>query len=62
MRRFAVIACLAVVAWIVRGPAYAGEKAADTPTLVVRVQSLNALLQNLGLVVKLVGQPTRFLS
>lgn len=56
MRRIAVIACLAIVAWFVRAPAYAGEKAADTPALVVRVQSLNALLQNLGLVVKLVGQ------
>jgi hypothetical protein len=33
----------------------AGEKA-DTPTVVVRVQSLNALLQNLNLVVRLVGQ------
>ena len=34
----------------------AGEKAAETPTVVVRVKSLNALLDNLNLVVKLVGQ------
>ncbi len=33
----------------------AGEKA-DTPTVVVRVKSLNVLLQNLNLVVRLVGQ------
>src|SRR5205807_1041173 len=34
----------------------AGEKSTDAPTVVVRVQSLNALLQNLNLVVKLIGQ------
>jgi hypothetical protein len=34
----------------------AGEKAVDTPTVVVRVKSLNVLLQNLNLVVRLVGQ------
>jgi hypothetical protein len=34
----------------------AQEKAADTPTVVVRVKSLNVLLQNLNLVVRLVGQ------
>jgi hypothetical protein len=34
----------------------AGEKRADAPTVVVRVKSINALLQNLNLVVKLVGQ------
>src|ERR1035438_3331765 len=34
----------------------AGDTAVDAPTIVVRVQSLNALLQNLNLVVKLVGQ------
>jgi len=33
-----------------------GEKPADAPTVVVRVKSINALLQNLNLVVKLVGQ------
>ena len=36
--------------------ARAQGKPADTPTIVVRVSSLNALLQNLNLVVKLVGQ------
>lgn len=35
---------------------HAGDKPADTPTVIVRVKSVNALLQNLGLVVKLVGQ------
>ena len=34
----------------------AGEKPGETPSVVVRVKSLNALLQNLNLVVKLVGQ------
>ena len=34
----------------------AQDKAANPPTVVVRVKSLNALLQNLNLVVKLVGQ------
>ncbi len=34
----------------------AGGKPADAPTVVVRVKSINALLQNLNLVVKLVGQ------
>ena len=37
-------------------PARAGEKPAEMPAVVVRVKSLDALLQNLGLVVKLVGQ------
>ena len=35
---------------------HAGEKPAEMPSVVVRVKSLNALLQNLNLVVKLVGQ------
>src|SRR6266480_3807260 len=34
----------------------AGDKTADMPTVVVRVKSLDALLQNLQLVVELVGQ------
>jgi hypothetical protein len=34
----------------------AGDKPADTPTVVVRVKSLDALLKNLNLVVRLVGQ------
>ena len=34
----------------------AGDKTDDVPSVVVRVKSLNALLQNLNLVVKLVGQ------
>lgn len=36
--------------------AHAGDKAANAPSVVIRVQSLNALLQNLNLVVRLVGQ------
>ena len=36
--------------------AQAGDKAADKPAIVVRVNSINALLQNLNLVVRLVGQ------
>ncbi len=35
---------------------HAGDKTADAPGIVVRIQSLDALLQNLNLVVKLVGQ------
>lgn len=34
----------------------AGDKPVDTPSVVVRVKSLDALLQNLNLVVKLIGQ------
>src|SRR5947208_1318971 len=34
----------------------AGDKTADTPTVVIRVKSLNVLLDNLNLVVRLVGQ------
>jgi hypothetical protein len=35
---------------------HAGDKTADIPAVVVRIKSLNALLENLNLVVKLVGQ------
>jgi hypothetical protein len=48
---------LCVPLLLVHAPvAHGGEKAVDTPTVVVRVKSLDALLQNLNLVVKLVGQ------
>ena len=40
----------------------AGEKNTDTPAIVLRVKSLEALLQNLNLVVKLVGQDEAALS
>jgi hypothetical protein len=47
-----ILPCLLVSAPAAR----AGEKAAEAPTIVVRFESLNALLQNLNLVVRLVGQ------
>ena len=56
MRRIVLLACLAVAALLAKAPVHAGEKTTAVPALVVRVQSLNALMQNLGLVVKLVGQ------
>lgn len=56
MRRY-WLAALSLVFVMCAAPALqAQEKAADTPTVVVRVKSLNALLQNLNLVVRLVGQ------
>src|SRR5438876_588597 len=56
MRRAWVCVVGLPVALLMAPGARAQEKAADTPTVVVRVASLNALLQNLNLVVKLVGQ------
>lgn len=56
MCRIVLLACVAVAALLAKAPVHAGEKTTAVPALVVRVQSLNALMQNLGLVVKLVGQ------
>ncbi len=56
MRRCWLAALSLVFVWFVPAAIQAGEKAADTPTVVVRVKSLNTLLQNLNLVVRLVGQ------
>lgn len=55
MRRILSIAFLLPVLCFLTPALCAGEKS-TTPSVVVRVQSLNALLQNLNLVVKLVGQ------
>lgn len=49
------IAALLLLA-VTNATSLASEKPADLPSIVLRVQSLNALLQNLNLVVKLVGQ------
>jgi len=54
MRRIWPIALLLPVLFLVASAARAGEKA--TPAVVVRVQSLDALMKNINLVVKLVGQ------
>jgi hypothetical protein len=56
MRRCWLPALSLVFVWFAAPALQAGEKAADTPTVVVRVKSVNALLQNLNLVVRLVGQ------
>ena len=54
-RTLLAVFCLSMS--ILNAPALrAGEKAVATPTVVVRAKSLDALLQNLNLVVKLVGQ------
>lgn len=54
-RSWMAVWCLPVLLLIVPA-ARAQGKPVDTPAIVVRVSSLNALLQNLNLVVKLVGQ------
>ncbi len=54
-RAWLCLLCLPVL-FLMAPAACAQAKAADTPTIVVRVASLNGLLQNLNLVVKLVGQ------
>jgi hypothetical protein len=57
MRRV-LLASLSLLFLLALQPALAraGDKATDAPAVVVRVKSLNALLQNLNLVVRLVGQ------
>jgi hypothetical protein len=55
MRRYWPITLLLPVLFLLAPAVRAGDKAAP-PGIVVRVQSLDALLQNLNLVVKLVGQ------
>lgn len=55
MRRYWPIVLLLPGLLLVPPSARAGEKS-DPPSVVVRVQSLDALLKNLNLVVKLVGQ------
>src|SRR5438552_18049838 len=56
MRRICLVALALPVLLLVVPTARAGAKAAETPTVVVRAKSLNALLENLNLVVNLVGQ------
>jgi hypothetical protein len=56
MRRIWLAVFCVPLLFLLAPEARGGDKAADTPTVVVRVKSLDALLQNLNLVVKLVGQ------
>jgi hypothetical protein len=56
MRRAWITALCVPLTILLIPAARAGEKSLDGPTVIMRVKSLNALLQNLNLVVKLVGQ------
>ncbi len=56
MRRSWLAAFFVPIVILLAPAVQAGEKPADTPSVVVRVKSLDALLKNLQLVVKLVGQ------
>ncbi len=56
MQRFVILLTLLTASLFPRSSVRAGEKPVTTPAMVVRVKSLDSLLNNLGLVVKLVGQ------
>lgn len=56
MRRFWLMPFALILLSFAAPSLQAGEKAADAPTAVVRVKSLNVLLHNVNLVVRLVGQ------